>query len=131
MAEKREVFASCRLGAARNWLGRDQREVPIVTSRRRNAHKVGMIAARVRGSGRGSSCATPVVRSNRFGSQSRAGRQSGSGRGAQLTIQWRNGTNQKTPCKTIACSESWITVACYLCNTLQKTVTPKPIQSDN
>jgi hypothetical protein len=32
MVEKREVFASCRLGAARNWLGRDQREVAIVAS---------------------------------------------------------------------------------------------------
>src|ERR1700687_6285755 len=48
------------------------------------------------------------------------------GRGAPPAIDVRNRTNRKKLYKTKTCGESWITVACYLCNTLPKTACSTP-----
>ena len=94
---------------------------------------------------RSKGCATPICRYNvhklprrlqfraricpvRHGRSGRSIRQRVSGqrgkragRGANATIRTANGTNRKQYCKTKTCSESAITPACYLCNTLPKT----------
>ena len=52
---------------------------------------------------------------------SRLGEGKAGGSAASVAFGGRNGTNLKQCCKTRACGENSITVACYLCNTHPKT----------
>lgn len=60
---------------------------------------------------------------------SRCLRRESPGRDDEAANQALNGTNRKQSCRTMACGESLIAAACYLCNTLSKTACSNPFRA--